>query len=632
MRRSRPDSSRTRSISCAVRRRGEADRPPRREPLHRLDRAGDQRQLVAVARRHQVDDLGGDLVRRLRQADVLVHVPRPLGRAHPHHRPLRLRAVPAAALVREALPDLVPQLLRLDQHAVQVEHDRLDHSASSSPMQAGRIRSATRAPGRAPTRRAPPPSAAGPPPLPGAPRARARAPRGGPAGRARRRERSRPGRRTRVRERVASGSEEQHRPADGAAPLLLVEAELRAREPGEHGPGPRRPATSPRCSSAGRTDTYGASRSTIQPPPAAPVAETVVQAVDPVLPELPLLGDEPVAAPGLRPLNVVAAPLGRARRPPARARRGSRRPRSAARRRRKAGSRPAASPSTRPTRRPRPARRALRPAPGDRAGASRGASAAARVLGQLAPLSAGVVREERQPALVGVLQQDHPRRRGAVARRGRQGHRLRHLDARLARFREPALELAERVRVEVAPAERPVAVVLHRPSLCCGRCALLAALALAAPPSRRRAGARVRGKVRPRDRTRRRLGDAPADAAPRRLGRPRRPEERRPGPLLRLHARRPHRRRGHDRERRHGRRHRRRRLPGDPGGLARRARLGGYKVGLARLGGDLVTTQPVYSKNDPNCCPTGGFDHTRSHWNGKRFVVARAWRSKSFHP
>jgi hypothetical protein len=56
----------------------------------------------------------------------------------------------------------------------------------------------------------------------------------------------------------------------------------------------------------------------------------------------------------------------------------------------------------------------------------------------------------------------------------------------------------------------------------------------------------------------------------------------------------------------------------------------GYKLGLYRLGGDLADSQPVYVKGDPNCCPTGGFDHTRWHWNGTRFVVARHWHDKSF--
>jgi hypothetical protein len=60
--------------------------------------------------------------------------------------------------------------------------------------------------------------------------------------------------------------------------------------------------------------------------------------------------------------------------------------------------------------------------------------------------------------------------------------------------------------------------------------------------------------------------------------------------------------------------------------------LDGYKLGIFRVGGDLVSSQPVYRKNDPNCCPTGGFDHRRHHWNGARFVVARSWHTKSFRP
>src|SRR3954468_17545974 len=36
------------------------------------------------------------------------------------------------------------------------------------------------------------------------------------------------------------------------------------------------------------------------------------------------------------------------------------------------------------------------------------------------------------------------------------------------------------------------------------------------------------------------------------------------------------------------------------------ANANGYKILLQRAGGDLVETQPVYRKSDPNCCPTGG--------------------------
>jgi hypothetical protein len=56
----------------------------------------------------------------------------------------------------------------------------------------------------------------------------------------------------------------------------------------------------------------------------------------------------------------------------------------------------------------------------------------------------------------------------------------------------------------------------------------------------------------------------------------------------------------------------------------------GYKLGLFLAGADLVSSQPIYGKDDPNCCPTGGFDHLRFHWNGTRFVVARSWHTRSF--
>jgi hypothetical protein len=69
---------------------------------------------------------------------------------------------------------------------------------------------------------------------------------------------------------------------------------------------------------------------------------------------------------------------------------------------------------------------------------------------------------------------------------------------------------------------------------------------------------------------------------------------------------------------------------GTPAGWRVVLKGGGYKLGLARAGGDLVETQPVYKKNDPNCCPTGGFDHQRFHWNGMKVVLARAWHTKTF--
>ena len=56
----------------------------------------------------------------------------------------------------------------------------------------------------------------------------------------------------------------------------------------------------------------------------------------------------------------------------------------------------------------------------------------------------------------------------------------------------------------------------------------------------------------------------------------------------------------------------------------------GYKLGLARSGAhDLVETQPVYGKNDPNCCPSGGFDHVRWRWNGSTLAAVRHWHTGS---
>ena len=57
---------------------------------------------------------------------------------------------------------------------------------------------------------------------------------------------------------------------------------------------------------------------------------------------------------------------------------------------------------------------------------------------------------------------------------------------------------------------------------------------------------------------------------------------------------------------------------------------GGYKLGLVRKGADIVETDPIYKKNDPNCCPSGGFAHTRWHWNGQEFVVVRTWHDSKY--
>ena len=58
------------------------------------------------------------------------------------------------------------------------------------------------------------------------------------------------------------------------------------------------------------------------------------------------------------------------------------------------------------------------------------------------------------------------------------------------------------------------------------------------------------------------------------------------------------------------------------------ANANGYKLGLFRAGRDLLESQPVYLKKDPNCCPTGGFDHRRFHWDGHALAVVRRWHDR----
>ena len=57
---------------------------------------------------------------------------------------------------------------------------------------------------------------------------------------------------------------------------------------------------------------------------------------------------------------------------------------------------------------------------------------------------------------------------------------------------------------------------------------------------------------------------------------------------------------------------------------------GGYKLGLVRKGTDIVETDPIYKKDDPNCCPSGGFAHTRWHWDGTKYAVVRTWHDSKY--
>jgi hypothetical protein len=55
----------------------------------------------------------------------------------------------------------------------------------------------------------------------------------------------------------------------------------------------------------------------------------------------------------------------------------------------------------------------------------------------------------------------------------------------------------------------------------------------------------------------------------------------------------------------------------------------GYKLGISRTGRDVVVEQPVFRKNDANCCPSGGFDHVRWRWNGRTLAAVRRWHTRS---
>jgi len=56
----------------------------------------------------------------------------------------------------------------------------------------------------------------------------------------------------------------------------------------------------------------------------------------------------------------------------------------------------------------------------------------------------------------------------------------------------------------------------------------------------------------------------------------------------------------------------------------------GYKLSLLRSGSAFEAVQPVYRSNDPNCCPTGGFDRTLYRWTGGRLAVVRTRHTKTF--
>jgi hypothetical protein len=53
-----------------------------------------------------------------------------------------------------------------------------------------------------------------------------------------------------------------------------------------------------------------------------------------------------------------------------------------------------------------------------------------------------------------------------------------------------------------------------------------------------------------------------------------------------------------------------------------------YKVGIRSTPGGIVEIDPVYRANDPNCCPSGGYDHTLYHWKSGKFSAGRTWHTR----
>jgi hypothetical protein len=57
-------------------------------------------------------------------------------------------------------------------------------------------------------------------------------------------------------------------------------------------------------------------------------------------------------------------------------------------------------------------------------------------------------------------------------------------------------------------------------------------------------------------------------------------------------------------------------------------RLNLFRASVSWVKGDLVETVAVFRKTDLACCPTGGHNHTRLHWQRHKFVTLRFWHTK----
>lgn len=57
-------------------------------------------------------------------------------------------------------------------------------------------------------------------------------------------------------------------------------------------------------------------------------------------------------------------------------------------------------------------------------------------------------------------------------------------------------------------------------------------------------------------------------------------------------------------------------------------RLNLYRAGIRSTPAGIVEFDPVYGANDPNCCPSRGYDHTLYRWKAGKFVVGRTWHTR----
>ena len=68
------------------------------------------------------------------------------------------------------------------------------------------------------------------------------------------------------------------------------------------------------------------------------------------------------------------------------------------------------------------------------------------------------------------------------------------------------------------------------------------------------------------------------------------------------------------------------RADGAPGRLA--LYRDGYKVSVATTAGQAEVLQPIYRRNDPNCCPSS-FEIRRYRWTGELFTVRSRHKTKT---